>query len=86
MIICCFFSRQRTKAAILLTREGPSSLINRAYLLHDGSTISTDGIDEVINSVTAQEVSALATKIMKSKGGMVSVGNLDDMCYLEDLA
>ncbi|XP_074594279.1 ubiquinol-cytochrome c reductase core protein 2 [Brevipalpus obovatus] len=81
-------AKHQAKAALWLNRECPSSLLERlgTSMLNDGSATTCNDIDKMIDSITAQDVSSLATKIMKSKGALVSVGNLDNMCYLEDLA
>lgn len=54
-------------------------------LLNDGSASSVEEVDKMIDSITLKDVSNLAGKIVKSKGALVAVGNLDNVCYLEDL-
>lgn len=54
-------------------------------LLAHGSFTSNEEMDKLIDSITLKDVSAIAGKIVKSKGAIVSVGDIDNVCYLEDL-
>ena len=71
----------------MISNEEPSLLVEEigTQALTLGQVLSLSDFEKAVDSVSAQDVSALASKIVKSKGAMASVGNLQNVPYLEDL-
>jgi len=51
-----------------------------------GQVTSSEEIEKLIDSISVQDVTSLATKIVKGKPSIAAVGHLDNMPYAEDLA
>lgn len=81
-------SRNQAKAALLIASEDEGNLIDTlaATLMNQHEAKSIDELEKHIDGITLKDIQSIASKIVKSKGTLVSVGNLDNMCYLEDLA
>lgn len=74
-------------ATTLLSVEDPNYLIEEIGFQSLVSGPVSDLIDfqRAVDSVTIQDVSGLASKIIKTKGAMASVGKVQNVPYLEDL-
>lgn len=76
------------KASTLGSTEDLNVLVEEiaTQSLNSGNVISLKDYEKVVDSVTVEDVSSLATKTIKGKGAMASVGRLQNVPYLEDLA
>lgn len=79
--------RNNLKATTLMGIESPSALVEElgAQALISGQILNLKDYEKVIDSISAQDVSSLALKIIKGKGAMASVGKLYNTPHLEDL-
>jgi predicted Zn-dependent peptidase len=86
-ILIYLIVRNNLKATTLMATENPSALVEElgAQALISGQVLNSRDYEIAVDSVSAQDVSSLALKIIKGKGAMASVGKLYNTPYLEDL-
>ena len=90
--ICDFkendYFRNILKANILLSLEDTQNFVEElgTQAVLTGQALTGNDIEKAIDSLTLQDVSSIASKIIKGKGTMASVGKLHNTPYLEDLA
>lgn len=51
-----------------------------------GQVSTPSELENIINSITVQDVTSLVGKVVKGKPAIAAVGHLDNMPYAEDLA
>jgi len=70
-----------------MAAEDQSTLVEEigSQALTSGQVISMREYEKAVDSISAQDVSSLALKVIKGKGAMASVGKLYNTPYLEDL-
>ncbi|CAG2104814.1 unnamed protein product [Medioppia subpectinata] len=75
------------KATTLLAAEDQNVLVEElaTQSLNAGQVVSLNDYEKAVDSITVQDITGLANKIVKSKGAMASVGKLQNAPYLEDL-
>ncbi len=87
LILIYLIVRNNLKATTLMATENPSALVEElgAQALISGQILNTSDYEKAVDSLSVQDVSSLALKIIKGKGAMASVGKLYNTPYLEDL-
>jgi len=82
-----FFFRNQFKASLCLLEEDPDALLELfgKHALNYRQVQTTKDLEKAVDSVTLKDVTDLASKILRGKGALVSVGNLERGLYLEDL-
>lgn len=81
-------NRERLRAALYSCTEDQKSLFEyigtEASLTGQVSTASE--IENIINSISVQDVTGLVGKVVKGKPAIAAIGHLDNMPYADDLA
>jgi ubiquinol-cytochrome c reductase core subunit 2 len=80
-------AKNQLKAAVLMSAENQCLVLEEmgAQALNLGQVLSTNEVLKAIDGVTLQDVTSAASRVVKSKGAMASVGQLHNAPYLEDL-
>ena len=80
--------RQLLKSSINITNENTDSLIEEmgTQALNLGKILEPDEIEQMIDSINLHDFASIATKVMKGRGAMASVGKVHNVPYLEDLS
>lgn len=80
-------AKNHVKGSFALSLEDQNNLLDHLgmILTNHNEIKSVDDMEKLVDGITLKDVSAAAAKIMKTKGTLVSVGNLDNMCYLDEL-
>ncbi|XP_054153990.1 cytochrome b-c1 complex subunit 2, mitochondrial-like [Oppia nitens] len=80
-------AKNNLKASLFLSCDDYNYMIEEigTESLNYGSVLSLPEFQKALDSVTVQDVTGLATKIVKTKGAMASYGNLQNAPFLEDL-
>ncbi|CAG2104811.1 unnamed protein product [Medioppia subpectinata] len=80
-------AKHSLKATTLLAAEDQNVLVEElaTQSLNAGQVVSLTDYEKAVDSITVQDITGLANKIVKSKGAMACVGKLQNAPYLEDL-